>query len=179
MSDTRAQIEKLLNKSISHRVILEEYYEREDGVIWCLCETPGEEDFHIFRVEGYSVDQWASYLWRVDAEERFNDIVEDQVETPKTKSVELSTLEKINSSQFGRNGQTLIDETTVTIATMEDEQTGETYQLYIEGEDVRDTLETAKDEAFALVCSPFFKHMTQDSASCEARKAFDYLLSLL
>ena len=251
MTDTRAQIEQLLNKSISHQICLMEYFERQDGILWCLCETQEEEDFHIFRVEGHSVDQWASYLWRVDAEEKFNDIIEEfssssedelpgdyQVESDKLKSVELSTLEKINNSKFGKFGHTLIDESTITIATMEEENTGKKYHLFIEGEEVRDTLENCapsasvaemidtiihllnktdlldcgryyyeegpfphwdkmsrtekilsvydlfikssnKDEALALVCSPFFKHMTQDSESCEARGSLDYLIDIL
>lgn len=143
MMDTRVKVEGLIGPNQS----LLEYYEREDGVTWCLTED--KENYNILRIEGDDVDPWVSFTFENDAQDSFNNIVQEftaqevpgraQGETPKLKSVELSTLEKINRSKFGKLGHTLVHEATLTLATMENDITGEKYLLYIEGKQVRDT----------------------------------------
>lgn len=128
-------------------------YEREDSVIFFVCGVANSTDeAFIFRLEGEDLDVWLHTCTYEEALSYFQSIRDefeslpeevpgrDQGEPPKNKSEQLCTLEKINRSKFSTFGHTLVDEVTLTVATMQDEETGEKYHLFIEGEEVRDTL---------------------------------------
>ncbi len=129
-------------------------YEREDGVIFFVCGVSNSTDeAFIFRLEGDDLDVWLHTCTYQEALCYFQSIKDefeyfpdegpgrDQGEKPKSKSEQLSTLEKINKSEFGKFRHTLIDESTITRAEMIDETTGKKLYLFIEGDEVRDTLE--------------------------------------
>lgn len=172
MSDTREQIQALLKG-----YVLDEYYERQDGVVWCLAEK--DQLHHIIRIEGHAVDPWINFIYEQDAQESFNNIVEEfsdqerpgrcQGEPPKNKSEELSTLAKINRSEFGKFGHTLMEEKTLTFALMEDEITGKTYPLFIEGEEVRDTLENCVTQASVSELIDTIVHLLDKTDLLECR----------
>lgn len=128
-------------------------YEREDSVIFFVCRVANSTDeCFIFRLEGDDLDVWIHTCTTKEALDYFESIRDefeslpdegpgrDQGEPPKNKSEQLCTLEKINRSPFGQFGHTLLHEVTITKADMIDEETGKKYHLFIEGDEVRDTL---------------------------------------